>query len=104
MTRDRDLLQLFADCLRQRFPGARVWMFGSRAWGTPHEYSDLDVCVVLDEVTPAIRTEVSDLAWEVGFRNDTLIATTVFSQEMFEQGPAAASPFVRRIRREGVVA
>jgi len=30
-----------------------IYLFGSYAWGTPHEYSDLDLLVVVDQLTEA---------------------------------------------------
>ncbi|MCS6772974.1 MAG: nucleotidyltransferase domain-containing protein [Anaerolineae bacterium] len=36
----------------QRFEPKRVILFGSYAYGTPHEGSDLDLLVVLDKVPP----------------------------------------------------
>jgi len=46
----------------------------------------------------------SDVAWEVGFERDVLIATVVFTSEMFEHGPASVGPLVRTILEEGVAA
>lgn len=49
-------------------------VFGSRARGDHEEFSDLDVLIVLGEVTDQLKDAVYDCAWEVGFDNDLLIA------------------------------
>ena len=45
---DSQILETFATQVRQHFPEARIWAFGSRARGEGTWESDLDVCVVLD--------------------------------------------------------
>lgn len=102
--RDRAILEQFAVRVRALYPSARMWAFGSRTRGQAQSDSDLDVCVVLDRLDPEIRSIISEIAWEVGFAQDLLICTVVFSREMFERGPASASPLVRTIREEGVAA
>jgi uncharacterized protein len=42
--RDRSILEIFAARVRQHFPEARIWAFGSRARGDATWESDLDVC------------------------------------------------------------
>jgi predicted nucleotidyltransferase len=58
-------LPALASLLATRFRARRVWLFGSLAWGTPHERSDIDLAaegvdpgvylaalVALDEASP----------------------------------------------------
>jgi predicted nucleotidyltransferase len=45
---DHRILEIFAAQVRQQFPEARIWAFGSRARGDATWESDLDVCVVLN--------------------------------------------------------
>jgi len=102
--RDRQILDEFAIRVRTLYPSARIWAFGSRTRGQAQPDSDLDVCVVLERMDPEIRSTISDIAWEVGFDQDLVICTICFSAEMFERGPASASPLVHTIREEGEAA
>lgn len=102
--KDNNLLEKFARQVRQIYPESIIWAFGSRALGVASEDSDLDVCVVLNTINDDIRDSISDIAWEIGFNHDVFISTVVFSREMFEKGPASASPLVKTILEEGVMA
>ena len=99
-----EILSEFADKIRHRYPGARIWAFGSRARGDETVDSDLDICVVLPQMQADDRIEISDIAWEVSLDHDLHLSTVVVSEENFEKGPAAASPFLQAIQREGLVA
>lgn len=101
---DQECTETFTHSLRQVYPDALIWTFGSRARGEGTPESDLDICVVLNEVNWESRKAVSDLAWQVGFRRDRLVSTVVFSRKEFDHGPMSASPLVSSIREEGVPA
>jgi predicted nucleotidyltransferase/Arc/MetJ-type ribon-helix-helix transcriptional regulator len=77
-------------------------VFGSRARGNPAPDSDLDVFVELEEATPELREQVSEIAWEVGFEMDRVISTVVATREELEQGAMGANPLVLNVEREGV--
>ena len=105
MTRDdRHVFSLFASSVRERFPEARIWAFGSRAKGMGTEFSDLDVCVVVPRLDEAVDQAIIDAAWEVGFEHDVVISTVTYSKEEFEQGPCSDSSLVDVVLREGVAA
>jgi len=101
---DREILAAFTDRVRRRFPGARVWAFGSRARGEAAWDSDFDVCVVLDRLDAEADQALSDIAWEVGFACDRVIMVIPFSREEFERGLFSESTLVETIRREGIAA
>jgi predicted nucleotidyltransferase len=46
---DEDLLSKMTSCLVQTFHPDQIILFGSYAWGTPHEGSDIDLFVVVPE-------------------------------------------------------
>jgi len=102
--RDRQILNLFAARVRERFPDADVWAFGSRVRGDATWESDLDVCVVDDNLTHADDYTIGDIAWEVGFEHGLVIIPVCFSREAFEYGPISVSTLVANILREGIAA
>jgi predicted nucleotidyltransferase len=102
--RDRQILDLFAARVRDQYPDADVWAFGSRARGDATWESDLDVCVVVDQLTSEDRYTLWTIAWEIGFEQDMLISAVPFSKDEFEHGPCSESPLVLNILREGIPA
>jgi predicted nucleotidyltransferase len=44
------LVKRYADVVRAQFPVRKVVLYGSHARGTAHEYSDIDVAVLVDRI------------------------------------------------------
>ncbi|PKN25391.1 MAG: nucleotidyltransferase domain-containing protein [Deltaproteobacteria bacterium HGW-Deltaproteobacteria-21] len=103
-SKDKDIVTLFSARIRERFPGARIWAFGSRAKGFATDESDLDVCVVVDTLDEEKDQQILKIAWEVGFENDVVISTVTYSKQDFEEGPCSESPLVQTILDAGVAA
>ena len=102
--RDRPILAVLAERIRNRFPEAEVRLFGSRARGTSSTESDMDVCVILRKLDRQAREQISHIAWEVGFEHDIVITTIKYSREEFFSGPRSVSPLTKNIMQEGVPA
>lgn len=101
---DEAILREFAALVRQAFPEARIWAFGSRARGDAGSESDLDVCVVVGDSREHAARTVQDAAWEVGFRRGLVIAALCYTESDFTQPPRQASPLMRHILSQGVAA
>jgi predicted nucleotidyltransferase len=56
---DDSLLQTATERLVAEFQPEQVWLFGSHAWGNPHEDSDVDLLVVVphSDETPIRRSQ-----------------------------------------------
>lgn len=101
---DRQILDEFTARVRQRFPDARIWAFGSRARGNASWDSDFDICIVWDHVDRNRDQWVRKVAWEVGFENERVITTVILDAVQFEQGPMSESTLVATILQDGVSA
>ena len=100
---DKRILTEFSQRVRRRFPGARIWAFGSRARGEANWDSDFDIYIVLDYVDKEIDGWLREIAWDVGFENERLITTIVLDSEQFEKGPMSESTLVGNIIQDGIV-
>ena len=88
--------------IEHKVPLYKTIVFGSRARGDAQPDSDLDVLVLVEHVTPALRKTISRCAWEVGFEAGVLIQTVVMSREEAEQGPEQSSLLMLAIKEEGI--
>lgn len=99
---DREIARKLRQRLAQRLKIEDFRVYGSRARGDAAPDSDLDIYLVVTELTPALRRWIDEIAWEVGFDNDRVISTLVTTRRGLEQGPFGAQPVVRTIEREGI--
>jgi predicted nucleotidyltransferase len=90
----------FRQILGEQFD--RMLLFGSRARGDEHPDSDIDLLIIVhgpfEHLEMIMRT--SELIARLSLENDVVISTVFMSNERFEHG---GSPFVRNVRREGVL-
>jgi predicted nucleotidyltransferase len=101
-TADQEIARELRRRLEQAVKIEDFRVFGSRARGEATPDSDLDVYLVVTELTPALRRWIDEVAWEVGFDRDRVISTLVTTRRGLEQGPFGAQPVVQAIEREGV--
>jgi len=101
---DRRILNEFSARVRQRFPDARIWAFGSRVRGNAAWDSDFDICIVLDQVDNKTDQWIRGIAWEVSFDNERVITTVVLDVDQFDRGPMSESTLVANILQEGIAA
>ena len=102
--KDEKIFNQFASMVRDKFPVAKIWAYGSRVRGDAKVESDLDVCVVVDKLDDISDSAIMKIAWQIGFENDVLISTVTYSKEEFEDGPCAESGLVQNILDYGIAA
>lgn len=69
------IIRRFAREVVERFAPDKIILFGSQAYGTPHEYSDVDILVVMparNQIDQAVRI---CLALEYNFSLDLIVRT-----------------------------
>ena len=99
---DREIARELRKRLAQGVQIEDFRVYGSRARGEATPDSDLDVYLVVTELTPALRRWIDEIAWEIGFEKDRVISTLVTTRRGLEQGPVGAQPVVQVIEREGI--
>jgi len=89
----------FARRVAERFQPDKIILFGSYAYGTPHEDSDVDILVIMparNEIDQSVRI---DLACERCFPLDLLVRTPENMSWRLEEGDS----FLREIVSRGKV-
>jgi predicted nucleotidyltransferase len=92
-------IRRFARRIAERFDPEKIILFGSFAYGTPHEWSDVDLLVVMptyDEIAQAIRIS---LAFDREFPLDLIVWTPKRLNYWLAQGDS----FLQEITSKGIV-
>jgi predicted nucleotidyltransferase len=99
----RGVAERFKRLLVERaVPLDETTVFGSRARGDSEPESDLDVLVVVEHLTPEIRRQISDCAWEAGFDAGIVVQSVVLTRDQIERGPERDSLLMAAAREEGI--
>lgn len=77
-------------------------LFGSKAYGADTAFSDIDVMIVLEKLSPEIETRIDDLIFELNLQYDCLISALYFDSDELDRGPFSESPVYKKILAEGV--
>ena len=96
-----DLLSQMVQKIVHTFQPEKVILFGSHAWGTPRQDSDVDLLVVMEsDLRPARRSaEVSLKSRPRGLAVDFLVKTPAEVDRRLKIG----DPFLRRVLEQGRV-
>lgn len=85
----------------------RIIRFGSAAWGTLHEHSDLDLCVVVERTDQRslqqIRRDLNMLLWEQCRPREIEIQLHVYYRDIFEDYLRREDPFLHEVVKGEVV-
>jgi predicted nucleotidyltransferase len=99
---EKNILDAFITLVREKIRIHRVVLFGSRARGDAEPDSDMDVLVIIDELTDEKEDYISECAWKAGFEYGIVLVPVVFSVDEWESGPERFSLLAEAIRSEGV--
>ena len=81
---------------------ARLVVFGSHARGEATEDSDVDVLVIIDNLTSADAREIDAVVGDILTRTDVLLSPLPLSTERFGELRARERRLVAEIDREGI--
>jgi predicted nucleotidyltransferase len=80
----------------------KIYLFGSYAYGTPHEDSDLDIFIIVDESKEKAHLRAraaSDVLWDLGISKDILI----YTQKEFAERIEDPSTLCSLVQKKGKV-
>ena len=105
MARVRAIARRFARDVREHFGERtrRIVLFGSGARGDWAEGSDIDVLVLLDQLSLADKTWLSQRAYQIGLSdNDVILQPIYMPEERFRDLQDRERRFALDIQREGL--
>ena len=77
-------------------------LYGSKSKGTDQPESDLDVMIILEDLSPEIESKIDDIIYEINLKYECLITSLYFSRSEIEYGALSESPIYKKIKQEGV--
>lgn len=85
--KEKEALSLFKQRVMAAFPDSvdAIQLFGSKARGDAAKHSDVDVLVVLDQMTWQDKRAIRALASEIIFTAGVLLSVQIFSRQQLEQ-------------------
>ena len=99
---ERQILETFAHLVRKKVSLRSVVLFGSRARGDAEPDSDMDVLVIVDDLSEKDEDYISECAWEAGFESGVVVVPVVFSRVEWENGPERYSLLAEAVKSDGV--
>ena len=96
------IIDVFKALLNKKFQELHLIAFGSRARGDAEPDSDLDVLLIVNELTPELEDYISECAWEAGFTYGIILVPVVFTRNEWGNGPERYSLLAEAIKSEGV--
>ena len=77
-------------------------LFGSKARGEDTAESDIDVLVVVSEVSVEIEDCVLDMAFDLNMKHEVYISPRVVDRAILNDPVWKITPFLRNISKEGI--
>lgn len=77
-------------------------LFGSRARGEGHQYSDIDIALIVGTGGRAHRHAIYDLAFDIGLAHGVELAPLVLEEERFRELKARERRIATAIEEEGI--
>jgi predicted nucleotidyltransferase len=99
---EKKALNILRAALLKKYSLLDLKIFGSKAKGTDSPDSDMDVMIVLENLSPLIESEIDDLIFDINLKYNCFITSLFFSQKELEEGPLSESPIYKKILKEGI--
>lgn len=80
-----------------------IKLFGSKARGDETPESDIDLLVEVNERTGRVEDAVYDAAFEANLKYGVFISARIIPSKVLEDPVWSITPFLKNIRREGVL-
>jgi predicted nucleotidyltransferase len=94
----KETVKIYADDVRQVFPVAKVFLYGSYAKGTATEHNDVDVCFFLTKLDDEDCIKVLAKLLNLSHKYDLDIEPNVFEvSDLYDN-----NPFVKDVLRTGI--
>ncbi len=79
-----------------------IKLFGSKATGYSTTYSDLDLLVILSEVTTDLKELIYDVAVDINLKYDVVISPVIYSKHLYQSDYLKDTYFYKATVQDGI--
>ena len=99
---DNDILNRIKVTIHKSEPGAKIYLYGSRARESASSESDWDILILLqrDEITDQIEQSITDPLYDLEFETGEVISPMVYSEKEWNTKYSVTS-FFHNVMNEG---
>lgn len=101
---ERSAVAEFAARLRDRLPHEidAIHLYGSKARGSAHKESDIDILILVKERTAAIDESVIEITCDILNEFDIFIETVTMTSFDWSKATSSQFPFALNVERDGI--
>ena len=81
---------------------AVLWLFGSKARGDSSPSSDIDLLVIVKQLTPQLRWHIREVAADCSLDYDVLLNTHILTEQEWNKHIGWRSTLWRQIQQDGI--
>ena len=101
---DKALLDRCRQAIRRIVPDADIVLYGSRARGEAHEYSDYDILILVDQpVSIALKDQILSNVYPLELETGAMLTPVTYNRRQWESLPYKEMPFHKNVERDGVM-
>ncbi len=98
---EKQALTELSRAFRERFDAKEVRLYGSAARDEMDEGSDIDIFLVLPEVTWEVEKEVIKICFDAELKYGRVFSVVCYSVDDIQNSPLKESPLVLNVRKQG---
>ncbi len=101
---DQDLINRIGKSIHEKDPNAEAYLFGSRARGDFHPYSDWDILILVDnhKVTNDIEDKFREELYNIELESGQIISSFIYPKD-FWKNSLIYSPLYKAVNKEGIL-
>lgn len=103
--KDRTAVNEFCTEVRNKLGKAVKWirLFGSKVSDRDTPASDIDLFIAVSKKTPEIEDTIMNIAFEIDLKHDVYISPRIVPESVLKNPVWKITPFIKSVKREGVL-
>lgn len=104
MKDSKSLLKDIKRIVNEKYPMARIYLYGSRVRGNATSESDWDLLILLNKemITPEMEDEITSPLYDLEFDIGEVISPMIYSEKEWNE-KYRVTPFYNNVMKEGIL-